>query len=674
MNDRFQTFAASLAVIVSAVALAFSAQTSFVPVLIVGVMFFHLVWGLTLPTKPHTVVSFLLAIPFALWFKFYPASLPGYGGPHNIMRLLPILGFYILFLDVHQILCHRRGGNLDLSLGTAVFAFALAGAAQTNPFFLPLACILIGVVLWELRRNLQFKTPLGSSQRRYPLSQAFSFIAVIMVAVGLQILLVDQLPTLSSWLVNNVANASNVGSVAAGFSKARTAQIGSVSDLWDQSHDDAIVLRCWSSEPPEYLRGSVFVHYDHNTWRSVQEEKVTVPTSDHHGRHVFQFSPHVSEKVLGSIYPEREFSNTFFLPVNTHQIATFESEVRISPAWTAVPAGSSLATRGGYEYYKSIDKMAGPAESDRYVPGNMRREIHEVANEVFGAAATEHEKMVRLKDYFNNNFRYKLGITIPEGKDSVLEFLQVIRAGHCEYFASAGVLLLRSAGIPARYVTGFRCDERGLTGDFWVSRQRDAHAWVEAYVRNEGWVTFDPTPGNFRPERTTRSIARETSEWLGSAFSTFAQFFIYGGIGGILSAGWEMLVNVLLAIPQTTWPLLVAIGVIVFFRDQIRQFFGGGASGPAVTQRARQLQRKLTKIQRSLKRHGLIQPPHVTVHDFIQAVRQSSVPEPLKSQAIEALTEYNDARFVPEDRAIQEPSAPILAAPSRALQTSGRID
>jgi hypothetical protein len=102
------------------------------------------------------------------------------------------------------------------------------------------------------------------------------------------------------------------------------------------------------------------------------------------------------------------------------------------------------------------------------------------------------------------------------GRDMpVVEFLEDIKAGHCEYFASAGVLLLRSAGVPARYVTGFVCRERGAGRDHWISRRKDAHAWVEMFVAGKGWLNGTQTHLEFIPERATDFIFAVFSEEFG---------------------------------------------------------------------------------------------------------------------------------------------------------------
>lgn len=78
------------------------------------------------------------------------------------------------------------------------------------------------------------------------------------------------------------------------------------------------------------------------------------------------------------------------------------------------------------------------------------------------------------------------------GANPVDEFLFETRRGFCGHYASAFALLARAGGIPARVVTGYQGGEKNPLGDYWIVRQSDAHAWVEAWTDGR-WVRFDPT-------------------------------------------------------------------------------------------------------------------------------------------------------------------------------------
>lgn len=100
----------------------------------------------------------------------------------------------------------------------------------------------------------------------------------------------------------------------------------------------------------------------------------------------------------------------------------------------------------------------------------------------------------RLEERLRTEFRYSMEFPGASSGSPIETFLFETRSGHCEYFASALVLLLRAEGIPARLVTGFYGAERSWWESSWVVRQSSAHAWVEAFAGPEGWITLEPTP------------------------------------------------------------------------------------------------------------------------------------------------------------------------------------
>ncbi|MCS6857811.1 MAG: DUF3488 and transglutaminase-like domain-containing protein, partial [Sandaracinaceae bacterium] len=105
------------------------------------------------------------------------------------------------------------------------------------------------------------------------------------------------------------------------------------------------------------------------------------------------------------------------------------------------------------------------------------------------------EKVARILNYMHSPpFRYSLDMRDPGQRPPLLAFLFDWKEGHCEYFASATALLLRAAQIPSRVVTGFRGGHYNPYGQYYGVRASDAHAWVEAYLGEEGWVVLDPTP------------------------------------------------------------------------------------------------------------------------------------------------------------------------------------
>jgi transglutaminase-like putative cysteine protease len=115
---------------------------------------------------------------------------------------------------------------------------------------------------------------------------------------------------------------------------------------------------------------------------------------------------------------------------------------------------------------------------------------------------------------FAGGYRYTLNLdaTVPSGIDPIEYFVSTDKSGHCQYFASALAMMLRSVNIPCRLVVGYRTEEYNDLGQYFVARQLHAHAWVEALIdadqlelkrrvfgqapSSEYWVRLDPTPGD----------------------------------------------------------------------------------------------------------------------------------------------------------------------------------
>jgi transglutaminase-like putative cysteine protease len=120
--------------------------------------------------------------------------------------------------------------------------------------------------------------------------------------------------------------------------------------------------------------------------------------------------------------------------------------------------------------------------------------IPRLAAQISGSASNTYDKAVALERYLKTHYGYTLQLPGSPVADPLANFLFERKQGHCEYFASSMAVMLRTLHIPTRVVNGFISDEfNDVTGNY-VVRARNAHAWVEAYFPDYGWITFDPTP------------------------------------------------------------------------------------------------------------------------------------------------------------------------------------
>jgi hypothetical protein len=165
--------------------------------------------------------------------------------------------------------------------------------------------------------------------------------------------------------------------------------------------------------------------------------------------------------------------------------------------------------------YQAVSNIASPPvellrkAAGEYPPGIALRylqlpaidsRIRKLAVEVTSSAGTNYDKAAALESYLKSTYGYTLQLSKIPPRDPIAEFLFERKQGHCEYFASAMAVMLRSLGIPARLVNGFRSGQFNDVTSSYIIRASDAHTWVEAYFPGSGWITFDPTPPDPRPD------------------------------------------------------------------------------------------------------------------------------------------------------------------------------
>ena len=135
-----------------------------------------------------------------------------------------------------------------------------------------------------------------------------------------------------------------------------------------------------------------------------------------------------------------------------------------------------------------------PTDADLHVPPREAEIVSRVAADLHLAGSPATETVETIAAYFRRNFRYSTWKGERPRKESALEeFLLNSRTGHCEYFATATALLLRAAGVPARYAVGFSVQEWSRLEQRYIVRARHAHSWTLAYV-NGAWRDVDTTP------------------------------------------------------------------------------------------------------------------------------------------------------------------------------------
>lgn len=126
--------------------------------------------------------------------------------------------------------------------------------------------------------------------------------------------------------------------------------------------------------------------------------------------------------------------------------------------------------------------------------------------------------------------------------DPVDEFMFLNRRGFCEHYASAFTVLMRAAGVPARVVTGYQGGEFNEVSDYWLVRQRDAHAWSEVWLGDRGWVRVDPT-GAVAPERVEVGVDEALPDSAADAVFGLARTDLLSSWWRRARLGWDTVNN-----------------------------------------------------------------------------------------------------------------------------------
>jgi transglutaminase-like putative cysteine protease len=259
---------------------------------------------------------------------------------------------------------------------------------------------------------------------------------------------------------------------------------------------DTLVLRIYGSHT-DYLRGRVYDHYERGVWDATKEgapARVSVPSEPRDGHTVTE---------VRSVSPALRV----FVPLGARHVGTPNGFLFADSVGTLRPDSAAdkvvFFERGQAEF-----PVAPPDAADLRVPDNLLAILRPLVVEWTADALTPAEKLAAIERHLHETFTYSLEPDASGHQEpNIVHFLMHSRRGHCEYFATAMALLARVAGVPARAVGGYRVAEHNRFGGYDVVREKNAHAWVEAWLSDgTGWQTFDPTPvteANMPRERVT---------------------------------------------------------------------------------------------------------------------------------------------------------------------------
>ncbi len=227
----------------------------------------------------------------------------------------------------------------------------------------------------------------------------------------------------------------------------------------------------------------------------------------------------------GSRWPGMEVEQTLYsarlnariLPA-LHPVTRIQSTSNVRPIVDS--NGDFVYWGSGDPVYNAMSKATPPppevlrTASGNFLPGrgaflrlpNLDEAVAVLADSLVDGVESRYDRAVRIRDWFQSEFTYTRQLPATTGEATVEHFLFERRSGHCEYFSTAMVVLLRSVGIEAREVNGFLGGEWNTFGRYLAVTQNQAHSWVEVWFPGYGWVTFDPTPSTLAGEAAAASF------------------------------------------------------------------------------------------------------------------------------------------------------------------------
>lgn len=417
----------------------------------------------------------------------------------NIIRFMPCVLYPVIVVSYYSNYAKipltalsmkarkKRRANQQIALDFPfVLSCILAGGIsreQPELFFLAQTMLLLAVILFYSRPSF--------SWRRNVL-----YGAILVLLLGAGMFMHQRLIKLQHYVEQNAPEWLMSFFYNQHDPFKQSTALGQVGEL---KLSDDIIMRVkplpadTKPQAPLLLQKSVFDQFDGHNWYTQYKVFFDVIAQNAQNWVLYKESNAIEQHKIEIQY-EPDYQNTI-LPImlGTTQIEQLQA-LELSRTQLGTLKASDVAERLSYiVHYTSQQSYDAAQQTDMIVPTQLQPALQQVLSEfpetVRGNAAVF---LAQLQRYFLQNFRYSL-LLENRAEQPLAEFLLHNRNGHCEYFASATVLLLRANGIPARYVSGYSVQEYSELEQVYRVRALHAHAWAIAFI-NGKWQTVDFTP------------------------------------------------------------------------------------------------------------------------------------------------------------------------------------
>lgn len=579
----------------------------------------------------------------------------------SVAHLALILAYWVWVIRVD------RGHVSLLPLLLSVLMACLVGGGGGSTLISQAAIAMAGILGFVVVSQIVFRRPAADDPSREAAGErgwlfgggmndlvAGLVLSGVLIATSMLTRLTsDMLPQMQQRVVNYVAESMDRGNMPpspAGGLYVRGSQFGTVrSRMLDAP--DALALRGYSVTAPGYLRGSVFARYGDRRWsypdrtdgvrdrddmeigrqsgpdvirrHPVGPGRASVTGVSRSRMRRFMVAVDVGEpKIPIEIHGIPSKGSIVFTPLATRWfeaaalvIAISEDGVVVSGVDVDAPYVAGVSESVPVERLSSErmkEYLAVPAEAELMTAL--------LAEDLCADVSTARGKAEQVAQHFQNNFEYSLFHFVRARDDDPIEhFLRTEHPAHCEYFATAAALILRQAGVPTRYVTGYVMAERDEANRSWIARNANAHAWVEAYdSESERWFPVEATPG--RQYQTLQVDDQAAGSELGSSLSaTGADAAAEAWYRRAWAAVSEFRVTdwLIIMLRVARIPLFLFLLLVLWTRIRRNRLTGLDPSD-------RRSLRMLGEVDRRVRRHALVRGDAETLHRFADRVETTA--------------------------------------------------
>ncbi|MDQ6700885.1 MAG: DUF3488 and transglutaminase-like domain-containing protein [Acidobacteriota bacterium] len=615
----------------------------------------------------HAVNIFTLA-----YVCFYPLDY------YYISRdLQPATVHLVFFLVVIKILTGKTNRDYLYTAAIAFVELLAAAILSASPSFfaflaLYLLCAVAAFTSAEIRRALQRTTQSASQIARSSRIRFAPRLATLAGVITAGILL---LTAGLFFLLPRTANAALRQLIShryhlTGFSNEVT--LGEVGEIQSDSHV-VMHVKSYSRDLPAGLkwRGAALSRFDGRKWsegpaenRFLPAERGTVLVADEAQRRrlgrriLYRVDLNIADSDALFVAGVPEFLNVG----RTRLIRTPNDGFRFG----YIPSGTAH-----YEVSSFVGSFGRTPLSEsqrrRYLQLPPLDDRIPALAASLAPGASDLERATALQNRLRHDYGYTLQLPSSEVADPLADFLFNRRQGHCEYFASAMIVMLRTLGIPARLVNGFQSGTYNPISDLYLIRASDAHSWVEAYLPDQGWTVFDPTPSAARPNHD--SFLAHVGLYLDAADTFWQEWVLSYDLGRQVNlaerfeestrrvrwnwlqdssktiSGWNRKMRAWLTAYGTralaiaiVAALLIALGPAAVRALQTRRRVQQIRRGQATAADATLLYARMLHV---MKRRGYQKPPWFTPREFAATLLES----PAAAKVEQFTNAYNALRF-----------------------------